>query len=56
LFQTYASLTTVQIALATAYMLILYLGSGAYSLWTPEESLIFKRAGERRYPDIEAAR
>ena len=54
LFQTYASLTTLQSILAIAYTLILYLGSGAYSLWTPEESLITQRAGERRTPNIEA--
>jgi len=55
LFQTYTSLTSVQIALAIAYTAILYLGSGAYSLWKPEESLIYKQAGEQRIPNIEAA-
>jgi len=55
LFQTYASLTTMQITLAGAYTVILFLGSGPYSLWTPEESLISQRAGERRNQQIEAA-
>jgi CDP-diacylglycerol--glycerol-3-phosphate 3-phosphatidyltransferase len=55
LFQAYTSLTSVQITLAIAYTAILYLGGGAYSLWKPEEFLVYKRAGEGRFPKIEAA-
>jgi CDP-diacylglycerol--glycerol-3-phosphate 3-phosphatidyltransferase len=46
-YQMYASLNSVQIILAVAYTLILYMGSGAYSAWAPEDYLIYHRAGER---------
>ncbi len=45
--QLFASLTPTQIALALLYTAILYLGTGALSLWKPEDRLIFSRAGER---------
>jgi CDP-diacylglycerol--glycerol-3-phosphate 3-phosphatidyltransferase len=45
--QMYASLTSEQILLAFAYTAILFIGSGALSLWTPENRLIYRRAGER---------
>ncbi len=45
--QLFASLTPAQIALALLYTAILYLGTGALSLWKPEDRLIFSRAGER---------
>jgi len=45
--QLIASLTPAQIALALLYTAILYLGTGALSLWKPEDRLIFSRAGER---------
>jgi CDP-diacylglycerol--glycerol-3-phosphate 3-phosphatidyltransferase len=46
--QIFTPLTPVQVALAVLYTAILYLGSGAISLWTPENRLIYRRAGERR--------
>ena len=46
--QLLASLTPVQIGLVLLYTAILYLGTGALSLWKPEDRLIFSRAGERR--------
>jgi len=46
-YQMFASLTAIQIVLAAAYIILLYMGSGALSLWTPEEGLIHSRAGER---------
>jgi CDP-diacylglycerol--glycerol-3-phosphate 3-phosphatidyltransferase len=46
--QIFTPLTPVQVALAVLYTAILYLGSGAMSLWTPENRLIYSRAGERR--------
>lgn len=46
--QVLASLTPAQIALAILYTSILYLGTGALSLWKPEDRLIFSRIGERR--------
>jgi CDP-diacylglycerol--glycerol-3-phosphate 3-phosphatidyltransferase len=33
--------------LVTAFTALLYLGSGPYSLWKPEDALIYRRAGER---------
>lgn len=45
--QFYTSLTPLQIVLAAAYTAILYLGTGPYSLWKPEERLIYRRAGEQ---------
>jgi hypothetical protein len=50
--QVFSSLTIDQILLVGLYTAILYLGTGAFSLWTPEDRLIFYRAGERgRYAD-----
>jgi CDP-diacylglycerol--glycerol-3-phosphate 3-phosphatidyltransferase len=47
LHQAFASLTPSQYLLAGVYVALLYLGTGAYSLWQPEERLIYYRAGER---------
>jgi hypothetical protein len=46
--QFLSPLTLGQIALGVAYTLILYIGSGALSLWTPEDYLYRRYAGERR--------
>ena len=46
--QIFTPLMPVQVALAVLYTAVLYLGSGAMSLWTPENRLIYRRAGERR--------
>ncbi len=45
--QMFASLTPVQILLVILYISILYIGTGLFSLWKPEERLIMHRAGER---------
>lgn len=50
-YQMLAALNPAQIALAVAYTLILYLGSGALSLWTPEDYLYRHHAGKRRAMD-----
>lgn len=50
--QMLAPLTPAQIILAVAYTLILYLGSGALSLWTPEDYLYRHHAGERRMREV----
>ena len=42
------SLTTGQIVQIGLYTALLYMGSGALSLWKPEDYLIHHRAGERR--------
>lgn len=44
-YQMYAPLSTLQIVLAGAYTVILYLGGGRYSLWTPEEILFQRHVG-----------
>jgi len=44
--QVLASLTGAQIALIFVYFTILFLGGGALALWSPEETLIQRRAGE----------
>lgn len=45
--QIFASLSPLQIALAGVYIALLYLGTGAQSLWKPEDRLIYRRLGER---------
>lgn len=44
--QIFAGLTTSQILLLIAFTAILFTGTGAYSLWTPENRIIYRRAGE----------
>ena len=51
--QMAAPLTAVQILLAAAYTCILFMGSGALSLWKPEDTLIYHRAGERQAVQVE---
>jgi CDP-diacylglycerol--glycerol-3-phosphate 3-phosphatidyltransferase len=46
--QVFGPLTDTQIILAVVYTIILYIGSGAFSLWTPEDYLYSHRAGERK--------
>jgi CDP-diacylglycerol--glycerol-3-phosphate 3-phosphatidyltransferase len=45
--QIFAPMTPVQVALAVFYTAIMYLGTGAYSLWMPEDHLIYRRLGEQ---------
>lgn len=47
-FQLMAPLSPDQIVLAVSYTLILYIGSGPFSLWTPEEYLFHNQAGSGR--------
>jgi CDP-diacylglycerol---glycerol-3-phosphate 3-phosphatidyltransferase len=44
-YQVFGALTTPQIGLAIVYTLILYLGSGPLSLYSPEEILFHRPAG-----------
>jgi hypothetical protein len=46
--QLLAPLTPTQIALGVAYILILYIGSGAFSLWAPEDFLVHHAIGQRQ--------
>jgi hypothetical protein len=39
-------LSPVQISLAWIYGAILYLGTGLFSAWKPEDTFIYRRAGE----------
>jgi CDP-diacylglycerol--glycerol-3-phosphate 3-phosphatidyltransferase len=53
LYQMSAGLSVGQIYLAVAYTFILYQGGGVLSLWTPEEHLFHRRAGEQRALNLE---
>jgi CDP-diacylglycerol--glycerol-3-phosphate 3-phosphatidyltransferase len=44
--QIFASLTTSQVLLLIACTTILFTGTGAFSLWAPENRIIYRRAGE----------
>lgn len=55
IYQMVAPLSSTQIVLAEAYTAILFLGSGALSLWTPEEYLVHNRAGEPSVLTTESA-
>jgi CDP-diacylglycerol---glycerol-3-phosphate 3-phosphatidyltransferase len=46
-YQILAPLELVQVTLAVAYTMILYIGSGALSVWQPEDYLFYHRAGEK---------
>jgi CDP-diacylglycerol--glycerol-3-phosphate 3-phosphatidyltransferase len=45
--QVFMPLTAGQIALATLYTALLYLGTGALSVWKPEDHFIYHHAGEK---------
>ena len=47
IYQIFAPLTPMQVTLAVFYTAIMYLGTGAYSLWMPENHLIYRRLGEQ---------
>jgi CDP-diacylglycerol--glycerol-3-phosphate 3-phosphatidyltransferase len=43
--QFYSPLTPIQILLAAGYVALIYLGTGPFSLWKPEDQVIFGRRG-----------
>lgn len=45
--QIFSALTPIQMVLIVLYSGIVFMGTGALSLWNPDERLFFKRAGER---------
>lgn len=47
LAQNSTPLSAAQLALGILFSLVLLLGSGKFSLWKPEDSLIYKRVGEK---------
>jgi CDP-diacylglycerol--glycerol-3-phosphate 3-phosphatidyltransferase len=49
-YQTIIHLSALEISLAGAYSIIIFLGSGAYDLWLPENNLIYRRPGEKNKP------
>jgi CDP-diacylglycerol---glycerol-3-phosphate 3-phosphatidyltransferase len=63
--QFYASLHPLQYLLIVLYISIIYLGTGPYSLWKPEDRLIYRQAGtpgrlpaqpvDQRHPGTEGA-
>jgi CDP-diacylglycerol--glycerol-3-phosphate 3-phosphatidyltransferase len=52
LFQLSKPLTPSQLFLGILYALILLLGSGVFSLWQPENGLIYKKIGEKPLPKL----
>jgi len=48
IFQNIEALTIIQYLMAATYTAILFLGTGPYSLWKPEEYLIHHHIGERQ--------
>ncbi len=52
--QMYTPLTTVQILLAAGYVALIYLGTGAYSLWKPEDRVLFYHRGAPRVKPVQA--
>lgn len=45
--QIFTPLAPVQVLLAVLHTSIMYLGTGVYSLWTPEDRIIYRRLGEQ---------
>jgi CDP-diacylglycerol--glycerol-3-phosphate 3-phosphatidyltransferase len=45
--QFYQPLTGLQLLLAWVLGALLYLGTGAFSIWKPEDGVIYRRAGEK---------
>jgi CDP-diacylglycerol--glycerol-3-phosphate 3-phosphatidyltransferase len=46
IFQNFANLGWMEVFLLVGATLLMYLGTGPYSLWSPEERIIAKRIGE----------
>lgn len=46
LFQSYAVIGWMEVTLLVGATMLMYLGTGPYSLWSPEERIIAKRIGE----------
>jgi CDP-diacylglycerol--glycerol-3-phosphate 3-phosphatidyltransferase len=52
LSQQYTSLNPPQFILAAVYTILLFAGTGALSIWAPEDRAVFGRPGEVRQPTI----
>jgi CDP-diacylglycerol---glycerol-3-phosphate 3-phosphatidyltransferase len=52
--QIFGSLQPVQYLLIVVYISLIYLGTGPFSLWKPEDGLIFRKVGEAKGVSIEA--
>ncbi|MEW5867774.1 MAG: CDP-alcohol phosphatidyltransferase family protein [Chloroflexota bacterium] len=52
LHQVYTGLNPGEMLLVVFFTAILFLGSGPYSLWAPEEYLVHHRAGERQLHNL----
>lgn len=52
-FQFFAPLSALQILLAVAFAVPIYLGGGRLSIWNPEEPLFNRRLGENRVLTLE---
>jgi CDP-diacylglycerol---glycerol-3-phosphate 3-phosphatidyltransferase len=51
--QIFGSLQLLQFLLIIIYISAIYMGTGPYSLWKPEDHLIFRKAGEARSVSVE---
>ena len=49
-YQILVHLSALEISLAVGYSIIIFLGSGAYTLWLPENNLIYRRPGDKKKP------
>jgi CDP-diacylglycerol--glycerol-3-phosphate 3-phosphatidyltransferase len=52
--QFYSPLTPIQILLAAGYVALIYLGTGPFSLWKPEDQVIFGRRGAPQAKPVQA--
>ena len=55
-YQIHGSLDLSHMILVPAYAGILFMGTGPYSLWKPEDVLVFRRVGERTAVSVERGR
>jgi hypothetical protein len=52
LSQQFASLNAPQFILAAVYTILLFAGTGALSIWAPEDKAVYGRPGEVPQPGI----
>ena len=52
--QMYNPFTTIQILLTAGYVSLIYLGTGPFSLWKPEDRILFHRRGAPRVKPVQA--
>jgi hypothetical protein len=55
-YQIFGSLDLTHLILVPAYAGILFMGTGPYSFWKPEDVLVFRRVGEPNAVSVERGR